>query len=87
MRVLSPLQVLQPLESFSGWANLKSSCYFKGFIEGGIDGGGGTRSWAIEDSGSREEDKGGDLGIALFCLTRSEVLLVLNILGGGLLLL
>ena len=41
----------------------------------------------MEDNRLREEDGRGNLGIALFCLTRSEVLLVLNVLGHGLLLL
>ena len=43
-RVLSSFQIFQPFESLGSWPNLKNSCYFKSFVNGGIDGGGWTGS-------------------------------------------
>ena len=38
----------------------------------------------MEGSGSRKEDRRGDLGIALFCLSRGEIFLLFNVLSCGL---
>ena len=35
----------------------------------------------MKSGGAREEDGGSDLGVALFCFTRSEVFLFLSVLG------